>query len=91
MPKPKLLPAPKDAALPESHDGYYRVGSLYVYRLGDQCEAWKVTKRKQELMGKGWLTSGKRWGLFCVRVEPARLVCVVDYLDDAAIRFDAMY
>ena len=91
MSKPKLLPARKDAKLPEDYDRYSYSGSLRLYQLGERCEAWKVTKTKQELMGVGWRTAGDCWGVFCTRVDPVYLVTVSPTLDEAADRFATLF
>jgi hypothetical protein len=84
--KPKLLPAPKDAGSPPTDDTpYVFVGEFYLYEdTGDRWKAWKIKGKKHEPMGVAYRTSGDRWGLFCTRVSPTKLMVVGDDLASCA-------
>jgi hypothetical protein len=82
--KLKLLPVNKDAPGPPEGNFIF-VDKFYLYESNPECwTAWKVAGKKTEPLGVAYKTAGDRWGFFCTRLSPIKLLTVQDSVSDLA-------
>ena len=91
MGRPRLTPPTDEDKVapptPDEYDFIYTCGDVAMYVIDHGCVLW----RKKARIGKGYLTSKGRWGLFCHRHKHPRLAVVADTPQKAIELFEREY